>query len=348
MSSRTLTTVTAAVFLLLAASPAAAQERGTIEFGGFGSLSNFDDELRMDNGFGGGFRVGAFVFPRLSVEFDVSRKHADRPDGLRSVDAETFAARLTGVPLKFGPMSVLLGAGAAHTDVQNDLTESEGFQGLVGLKVGLGSSAALRLEGVTEFNEDDVRNQALQMGVSLYRHPGGRETAPAPQTPPRARAEPQRTDSVSAAETRRLRAVERRYRALRDSLAAGAPTLTDSDRATLIETIYFQHDQSALSDTAQSILRAKVPVFRANPDLRIVVTGYASEPGKQGYNMSLGLRRAEATRDYLVSQGIARSRIDIVTRGEGDQLVVEGSVDVVEAANRRAEFKILMAEPGAP
>lgn len=341
---RTLTTITAAAFLLIAAAPAAAQERGTIEFGAFGSLSDFDDDLRMDNGFGGGFRVGAFVFPRLSVEFDVSRKYADRPDGLRSVDAETFAARLTGVPLKFGPVSVLLGAGGAHTDVQNDLTESDGFQGLAGLKVDLGSSAALRLEGVTELNDDDIRNQALQVGLSLYRHPGGRETA-APQTPPR--AEPQRPDTVSAAEIRRLREIERRYQALRDSLAKGW-TLSAAERATLVETIHFQHDRSALSDTARSILRAKVPVFEANPDLRIVLTGYASEPATEEYNLALGLRRAEAARDYLVSQGVARSRIVIATRGEGEQLVVEGPAEVVEAANRRAEFKILMAEPGAP
>lgn len=337
MSPRTLTTIIAAAFLLVAVEPAAAQERGTIEFGAFGSYSGFDDALRMDNGFGGGVRIGAFIFPRLSAEFDLGRKQADRPDGLPSVDVETFAWRLTAVPFVFGPVSTLVGAGLSHTDIQNDVDESEGFQGLLGAKVRLGSSSALRVEGVMDWNDDGIRNQALQVGLSLYRHPEKAEPARAP------RAEPQRPDSVSAAETRRLREIERRYRALRDSLARGW-TLSAAERATLIERIHFQHDRSALSDTARSILRAKVPVFEANPDLRIVLTGYASEPATEDYNLALGLRRAEAARDYLVSQGIPRSRIDIATRGEGDQLAVQGPTEVVEAANRRAEFRILIAE----
>lgn len=337
MSSRTLTIILAAAFLLVAVEPATAQERGTIEFGAFGSYSGFDDDLRVDNGFGGGLRVGAFIFPRLSAEADLGLKHADRPDGLRSVDVEAFAWRLTAVPLVFGPVSTLVGAGFSHTDIENDVDESDGFQGLVGAKVRLGSSAALRVEGVMDWNEDGIRNQALQVGLSLYRHPS---KEPARAT---SRVERQRPDSVSAAETRRLREIERRHRALRDSLAAGS-TLSAAERATLIERIHFQHDRSALSDTARSILRDKISVFRANPDLRIVLTGYASEPATQDYNLALGLRRAEAARDYLVSEGVARSRIEIATRGEGDQLAVEGPVDVVEAANRRAEFRILIVE----
>ena len=69
--------MTAAVvgaFMLGAAAPAAGQERGTIEFGAFGNYTNYDDDLRMESGWGGGARVGAFIFPRLSVEFDVGRR----------------------------------------------------------------------------------------------------------------------------------------------------------------------------------------------------------------------------------------------------------------------------------
>lgn len=157
---------------------ATAQERGTIEFGAFGNYSFYDGELNMEDGWGAGGRVGAFIFPRLSVEFDVGRKWADRPQGLESVEVEAFAWRLTGVPLILGPLSVLVGAGAIHTDIQGPLREeTDGWQGLVGLKVGLGSAAALRVEGVMDWNDDDTRNKAVQFGLSLYRHPG-REAAP--------------------------------------------------------------------------------------------------------------------------------------------------------------------------
>lgn len=340
MSSKTLTTILAAAFLLIAAEPAATQQRGTIEFGAFGTYAGFDEALRTEDTFGGGLRVGAFIFPRLSVEFDIVQKYdAGRPSGLQSVDAEAFAWRLTAIPLKFGSVSTLVGLGLSHTDIQNDVHESEGFHALLGAKLPLSSSVDLRVEGVSDWNGDGIRNQAVNFGLSLYRHPKKKQAAPAA-------AAPQRPDSVSAAETRRLREIERRYRALRDSLAAGM-TLSAAERATLIQTIHFEHDRSALSDTAKSILRAKVSVFKANPELRIVMTGYASRPAAQDYNLALGLERARAARDYLVSQGVTRSRIEIVTRGEEDQLVVEGPADVVEAANRRAEFRVLIAEPGA-
>lgn len=327
--------------MLAVGTPIVAQQRGTIEFGVFGNRSVYDGDLRMDNGWGGGVRIGAFIVPRLSVEFDVGEKRADRPDGLQQVDVEAFAARLTAVPMILGPVSVLVGAGISHTDWQNDV--SDGFQGLLGLKLMLGS-AALRLDGVMDWNDHGIRNEALQLGVSLYRHPGSRtETL----TRTVAVERPAQPDSVSAAETRRLRAAEAALMALRDSLTA-ADTVDSgasaAGRATLAERIHFAHDQSNLDQSARTILRDKLSVFRDNPSMRIVITGYASEPGTDSYNMALGLRRAEAAKAYLVSQGIDASRIEIATRGS--ELLIQGPGESANAANRRGEFRILLSEGG--
>lgn len=178
MSFGTMKTMMVGALMLGATVPATAQERGTIEFGAFGNYSFYDGDLNMEDGWGAGGRVGAFIFPRLSVEFDVGRRWADRPQGLESVEVEAFAWRLTGVPLVMGPLSVLLGAGAIHTDIQGPLREeTDGWQGLVGLKLDVGSAAALRVDGVMDWNDDDTRNKAVQFGLSLYRHPGQREAA---------------------------------------------------------------------------------------------------------------------------------------------------------------------------
>lgn len=142
----------------------------------------------------------------------------------------------------------------------------------------------------------------------------------------------------------RLRKVDASYPALRDSppgTVASRPSR--SERATMTETIHFGHDRSDLSREARAVLRNKVPVFTAHPSMRITVTGYASQPGTRAYNTALGLRRAEAARDYLVSQGVAESRIEIATRGE-DGLAVRGPSEAADAANRRGEFTILLAE----
>jgi peptidoglycan-associated lipoprotein len=114
--------------------------------------------------------------------------------------------------------------------------------------------------------------------------------------------------------------------------------------ATMQEMIYFQNNKSDLSEKSMATLRDKVTVFRANPSMRIVISGYASKPGTAAYNMALGLRRAEAAKSYLVSQGVDPIRIEVATRGEG-QLAVEGPGEVAAAANRRGQFRLLIADP---
>lgn len=331
---------------LLAATPMMAQERGTIELGAFASYTKFDAAYGVNNSWGLGGRVGAFLSPRISLEFEGGGTRAGRDNGLNSVNLGVLSARVLVSPVKIGPLAILLGGGVEHSD--NYALESYGVQALVGAKLALGEMLVLRADGIQSWasNGDGV-NKSLHIGLSVYRHPKGRDvmvyrtdTVRAPMM--------QHADSVSAAETRRLREADARYRSLRDSLArrpmAAAPEASASDMATMSQTIYFQRDKSELSDTAQRILREKVAVFQSNPTLRIAIVGFASQPGSEAYNMALGMRRAEAAKAYLVAQGVEASRIDITTRGEG-QLVVEGPGEAANAANRRGTFRLLVADP---
>lgn len=334
------------VAVLVAASPGIAQQRGTVEFGAFGNRSFYDSAINVSDGWGGGVRIAAFILPRLSVEGDIGRRDGPRPLGLQSVEVEAFAARLLAVPVMLGPLSLLAGAGIIHTDYQVDVTD--GLQALLGAKLALGHNMALRVDGVMDFNDNDSQNTAVQVGMSFYRHP----RHPALRTQTITAPPPSREDSVSAAETRRLRAVEAQYLALRASLAQAEPEPEPEPRApssvaalaTMSEVIHFAHDESVLDAKARSILDAKVPVFRANPDMRIVIIGHTSTPGTDDYNWALGFRRAEAARAYLVSRDIDPIRIEIATGGE-HHLVMEGPSDRAAAANRRAEFRILVADP---
>lgn len=330
----------------LAAAPVMAQERGSIEFGGFGSYTDFDKDYGVNNSYGFGGRVGAFVTPRVSLEFEGGVTRGDRDNGLKSIDLGVVSARLLVNPLKLGPLAILLGAGAEHSD--NFALESYGFQGLVGLRLALSEVVSLRADGIQAWaSNGDGINRTLHLGLSVFRHPKAREVM-VHRTDTLTLRTPamQHADSVSAAETRRLREADARYRALRDSLARTPtqPSTSAADIATMSQVIYFQRDESALSDSAKGILREKVTVFRSNPELRIAIVGFTSQPGTEAYNMALGMRRAEAAKAYLVAQGVSASRIDITTRGEG-QLVVEGPGEVANAANRRGTFRLLLADP---
>jgi outer membrane protein OmpA-like peptidoglycan-associated protein len=329
------------VVMLVGAAPAMAQRRGTIEFGAFASRTYFDHTLGLNNSWGAGGRIGVFVFPRLSIEFEGAGSRAGRQLGLPNVNVGVLSARLTAVPLEVGHVSILLGGGVDHTDTY--FVESYGVEGLLGAKLTVWNEAVLRIDGIASYMANHKYwNMGLHLGLSVYLHT--RRTITLAAAP-----EAQRPDSVSADETGRLRAQEVSYQALRDSLARPSdttytPPVSAEALATMQEMIYFANDRWDLSDSAKLVLSSKVTVFRANPAMRILIIGFASESGTAAHNMTLGLRRAEAARAYLVSQGVDPIRIEIATRGAG-HLMVEGPGEATDATNRRGQFRLLIADP---
>lgn len=335
--------------ILIAAVPAAAQQRGSMELGAFVSMNAFDNAYQMDNAIGFGGRIGAFLTPRVSLEMEANQGNAKRPSGLADRSYRFIDTRILWAPMQIGRASLLLGGGVQHVDANvNEAWEDEsyGFHALLGGKIAISPNAALRVDYTRYFN-GGANHGSLKAGISLYRHPEVKETTVYRTNTVTAPAM-MHSDSVSAAETRRLRALEASYAALRDSLR-GNPTQAMSPSsvaalATMLEMIHFEKEQSDLDEVSRAILRDKVAIFNANPDMRIVITGYASQPGTDAYNLALGFRRATAAKAYLVSQGVAANRIEITTRGE-ENLLVEGPGDVANAANRRGQFRLLIADP---
>jgi peptidoglycan-associated lipoprotein len=113
----------------------------------------------------------------------------------------------------------------------------------------------------------------------------------------------------------------------------------DAARKTILQTVYFDFDKADLTSEVRALLDAKVTVLRANPAVRIRVSGHADARGSDEYNLALSQRRAESVKRYLSQAGIAESRID--TRGYGEERpAITGETEEAYAANRRAEFEI--------
>jgi outer membrane protein OmpA-like peptidoglycan-associated protein len=343
-------TLIVAFATLALAAPLAAQERGTIEFGGFASAGKFDNAIGLKTGYGGGGRIGAFLTPRLSLEFEDAEMRATRPNGLNDVNVGLLSGRLTGVPIQAGRFSVLLGGGAGVSTETNFL-HSYGVDVLAGAKLALHPNVALRLDGVWDFlaNNSWKSYQSVRFGVTMYRNPWHRTET---RIETREIAAPasvvmRRDDSVSAGEMRRLRARDARLRALQDSLRDHPQSTASETTARNIETmqaaIRFPFDKSSLTDSAKALLDSKIAVFRTNPTMTIVVVGYTDQVGTDAYNMSLGERRAEATKAYIVEHGIDAGRVLIDSKGERSQIPnTPGAAG--EAANRRAIFRLLLTD----
>ena len=138
-------------------------------------------------------------------------------------------------------------------------------------------------------------------------------------------------EEAARAEAARL-AAERAAEAERQRAIAAA-------RATLEEMAFFDYDMVEIRDDAAAVLREKVNILRASPQVRLRIEGYCDERGSTAYNLALGNRRAEAIRQFLTGFGLSESRFEIVSVGEGRPLV-QGSNEDAWARNRRVEFVI--------
>jgi peptidoglycan-associated lipoprotein len=139
--------------------------------------------------------------------------------------------------------------------------------------------------------------------------------------------------AAERAEADRLAAEARaREEALRAETAAA--------REILEERIHFDFDRSNIRADAEQRMMRKLAVLRANPQVRLRIEGHADERGSIEYNLALGQRRAEASRDWLVGFGISPDRLETVSWGE-DRPLVRASNEDAWAMNRRNEFRII-------
>jgi outer membrane protein OmpA-like peptidoglycan-associated protein len=98
--------------------------------------------------------------------------------------------------------------------------------------------------------------------------------------------------------------------------------------------IFFGTNSVRLSKRNQTLLAANARWLEANPEASITVEGHTDSTGPAEYNTVLGQRRAEAVAAFLVEQGVAESRIEVVSRGEDEQAYGQGS------KNRRVLFVV--------
>jgi peptidoglycan-associated lipoprotein len=99
--------------------------------------------------------------------------------------------------------------------------------------------------------------------------------------------------------------------------------------------VLFEVDQSTLTADAQATLVAQAQWLIANPDYNATIEGHADEQGTREYNLALGARRASAAREYIVSQGVAGSRLKTLSYGKERPLEI-CSEESCYSRNRRA------------
>ena len=124
----------------------------------------------------------------------------------------------------------------------------------------------------------------------------------------------------------------------RSSTMTGRPAVKDFAPARDLVDIYFDFDKYEIRPGDARALESNARWLRANRDI-VLIEGHCDARGTNEYNVALGERRAKSAMDYLVAQGVAASRITIVSYGEERPQCAE-STEACWSKNRRAHFLV--------
>lgn len=104
------------------------------------------------------------------------------------------------------------------------------------------------------------------------------------------------------------------------------PPAPGLQKMTLAATALFDFDKAVLKPEGKTAIDAEVlsKINQVSKLELVLVTGHTDRIGTQAYNQKLSERRADAVRDYLVSKGVAKDKIE--TLGMGKTQPVPGVV----------------------
>ena len=97
--------------------------------------------------------------------------------------------------------------------------------------------------------------------------------------------------------------------------------------------VFFDFDRSSLKDDARATLDRQAGWLGKYPQVNVQVAGNCDDRGTEEYNLALGQRRANASRDYLVARGVQASRISTISYGK-DRPTALGDNEQAWAQNR--------------
>ncbi len=102
----------------------------------------------------------------------------------------------------------------------------------------------------------------------------------------------------------------------------------------------FELNKSDITPNVASILDLISPIIKKYANSNFLIEGHTDTSGPKAFNQVLSERRAESVKSYLVSSGIAETRLSTVGYGE-ERPAQSNNTRKGRIANRRVEFKVV-------
>ena len=112
------------------------------------------------------------------------------------------------------------------------------------------------------------------------------------------------------------------------------PGSAEDFRVNVGDTVHFAYNEYNIEDNDKAVLGRQAQWLAKYPAVQVTVEGHADERGTREYNLALGARRANAVKEYLVSQGVSTGRVETVSYGKERPICTESN-EACWAQNRR-------------
>jgi OOP family OmpA-OmpF porin len=320
---------------------------------------NPDNKFGTTNhGNGWGLRLGKPVSPTWDIQFGAAA--AKSTEGAVTYKQETIG--LDGLYFfsreRFRPF-ILMGIGTQHDQVANNTTTANSnspyLSAGLGAQWSIGDQWGMQLDfrrahaymNGSEFNFNRANTNTFNLGL-IYSF----GKAPAPVVP--APLEP-RVIYVEAPPAPEPVVAPAPVPVAPAPMPPPAPVVVPPrfERVTMAATDLFAFDSYALA-MPQTKLDEIASIMQRYPDVQMVmITGYSDRLGAATYNQALSQRRADAVKSYLMTQGVAASRLNAAGKGEANPVVVctnKKHADLIECLepNRRVEVEQFVFERRVP
>lgn len=113
-----------------------------------------------------------------------------------------------------------------------------------------------------------------------------------------------------------------------------------SGERAILKNVFFEYDSYELRSMSRIELNRLVDFLSINPEISIRIDGHTDNVGSVSYNRQLSLDRAQAVKDYLVSQGVNSERLHVKGFG-ADVPIADNDTEEGRGLNRRTEITIL-------
>ena len=105
----------------------------------------------------------------------------------------------------------------------------------------------------------------------------------------------------------------------------------------VLEGVQFKSGSTDLTEEAKQTIQKVVRSLKDYPEVHLEISGHTDNIGSRANNIKLSKQRADAVKDYIVSQGIASGRLRAIGLGP-DHPIATNSTPEGRAQNRRIEF----------